>query len=151
MKAALFVIVVALSACASAESPPPLESALADQFGGDVPAHERAVIDLNADGFDDALIYALGPDWCGSAGCTLFVFKGSAEGFSPLSRSTVVQLPLSVSKQHSAGWRNLIVHAKGQGNVVLKATAEGYPLNPSLQPPASADDLQDSEILLDYN
>ncbi|GGE37390.1 hypothetical protein GCM10007421_09080 [Halopseudomonas oceani] len=140
-----------LSACATGVTQTPLETALVAQFGEDIPEHQRVLIDLNGDGFNDALIYAQGPDWCGSAGCTLFVYKGGAKGFSLLSRSTVVQLPLVVSAQRSAGWNDLIVHARGQGQVVLRATAEGYPLNPSLQPSASAHDLQDSRALLDYN
>lgn len=140
-----------LSACTSVAQETPLEQALADQFGATIPAHQSATADLNADGFDDALVYALGPDWCGSAGCTLFVFKGSAEGYALLSKTTIVQLPLAVSAQQTAGWKDLILHAKGVGDVVLKATDQGYPLNPSLQPTASADDLEGSKVLLDYN
>ena len=49
-----------------------------------------------------------------------------------------MQLPLAVSAQQTAGWKDLIVHAKGVGDVVLKATNQGYPLNPSMQPQATA-------------
>ena len=84
------------------------------------------------------------------AGCTLFVFKGSAEGYELLSKTTIVQLPLAVSAQQTAGWKDLIVHAKGVGDVVLKATNQGYPLNPSMQPQATAADLEYSQQLLNY-
>jgi len=139
-----------LSACTSVAQETPLEQALADQFDAAIPAHQSATVDLNADGFDDALVYALGPDWCGSASCTLFVFKGSAEGYELLSKTTIVQLPLAVSAQQTAGWKDLIVHAKGVGDVVLKATNQGYPLNPSMQPQATAADLEYSQQLLNY-
>lgn len=42
------------------------------------------------------------------------------------------------------------MHAKGVGEVVLRATDQGYPLNPSLQPQASAAGLEHSQPLLTY-
>ena len=51
-----------LSACTTGVTQTPLETALVAQFGEDIPEHQRVLIDLNGDGFNDALIYAQGPD-----------------------------------------------------------------------------------------
>tara|TARA_Y100000815_G_C13235577_1_gene459793 strand:+ start:327 stop:791 length:465 start_codon:yes stop_codon:yes gene_type:complete len=146
----LLVLTSLLSPLAGAAPDPQLTAALTNLLGAEPPAYQSALRDLNADGIDDALIYPLGPDWCGSAGCTLFVLQGSADGFTLLSKTTIVQLPLRVSSQQTHGWHDLIVYAKGEGDVVLRATEAGYPLNPSLQPKAMDTDLQDSQLLLDY-
>ena len=127
-----------------------LDDALSEQFGSELPGYQSALYDLDDDGVDDALIYAQGPDWCGSAGCTLFVLQGSEHAFTLRSRTTIAQLPLWVSAHSTDGWRDLIVHAGGAGDVVLRATDSGYPLNPSMQRPATAAELQSSEILLTY-
>ena len=139
-----------LTGCASVSHDTRLNDALSEQFGSELPGYQSALYDLNGDGVDDALIYAQGPNWCGSAGCTLFVLQGSEHAFTLRSKTTIVQLPLRVSAHSTDGWRDLIVHARGAGDVVLRATDSGYPLNPSMQRPATAAELQSSEILLTY-
>lgn len=139
-----------LTGCASASNDTRLDDVLSEQFGSELPGYQSALYDLNDDGVDDALIYAQGPDWCGSAGCTLFVLQGSEHAFTLRSKTTIVQLPLRVSAHSTDGWRDLIVHARGAGDVVLRATDSGYPLNPSMQRSATAAELQSSEILLEY-
>ncbi|MED5493734.1 MAG: hypothetical protein VYD45_16650 [Pseudomonadota bacterium] len=139
-----------LTGCASLSHDTRLDDALSEQFGSELPGYQSALYDLDDDGVDDALIYAQGPDWCGSAGCTLFVLQGSEHAFTLRSRTTIAQLPLWVSAHSTDGWRDLIVHARGAGDVVLRATDSGYPLNPSMQRPATAAELQSSEILLEY-
>ena len=139
-----------LTGCASLSHDTRLDDALSEQFGSELPGYQSALYDLDDDGVDDALIYAQGPDWCGSAGCTLFVLQGSEHAFTLRSRTTIAQLPLWVSAHSTDGRRDLIVHARGAGDVVLRATDRGYPLNPSMQQPATTAELQSSEILLTY-
>ncbi len=64
-----------------------------------------AWIDLNDDGKKEVLVYLIGPDWCGSAGCPLLIL-------APLGRSdyrivtdvSVVSTPIRVLSAVSKGW-----------------------------------------------
>jgi hypothetical protein len=49
-----------------------------------------ALQDLNGDGRADAIVLMTGPDWCGSGGCTMLIFMGAENGFSFVSKSTVI-------------------------------------------------------------
>ena len=97
-----------------------------------------ALVDLNGDGRDDAVVFITAPKYCGSGGCVLEVFRGSAMGFGFLSGSTVTSLPIRVSTESTHGWRALIVQSKGRGDVVMRFDGTRYPLNPSVQPLATA-------------
>ena len=101
--------------------------------------YKTEYIDLNNDGIKDALILMNTPDWCGTGGCSLFVFQGGEEKFEFLSSSSLIQQPFTISENQTNGWRNLIVEVRGGGatpqTVVLKFDGEIYPSNPSLEPP----------------
>ncbi|MEJ2068939.1 MAG: hypothetical protein P8X65_08335 [Syntrophobacterales bacterium] len=102
--------------------------------------HKTARIDLNGDGYQDALVLLENPMYfCGSGGCTLLVFKGTTSGFEFVSRSSLIRSPVLVSDTKTHGWRDLLVEVSGGGatpkKVALKFTGSKYPLNPSTQPP----------------
>ena len=59
----------------------------------------HALIDLNGDGADDALVFLTDPDWCAAAGCTLLVFRGSKSGYALISDSRAVETPIRVTAE----------------------------------------------------
>jgi hypothetical protein len=101
---------------------------------------QTALLDLNGDGRQDALVLLENPLYfCGTGGCTMLVFKGTSSGFEFVSSSSLIRGPLLVSETKTHGWRDLIVEVSGGGmaakQVALKFTGSKYPLNPSMLPP----------------
>lgn len=101
--------------------------------------HQTALVDLNGDGHEDALVLLQNPMYfCGTGGCTLLVFKGTKSGFEFVSRSTLIRGPVLVSDTQTHDWRDLVVEVSGGGmepkRVALKYTGKKYPLNPSTLP-----------------
>jgi hypothetical protein len=108
-----------------------------------------ALEDLNGDGRPDAIVLMSGPTWCGSGGCTMLVFRGVDNGFEFFSKSTVTSEPIRISKKRVHGWRTLIVHSKGKGNVLMPLNEwRTYPPNPSLQPGASRAEVDAADIAI---
>jgi putative lipoprotein len=106
--------------------------------------HQTALIDLNGDGHQDALVLLQNPMYfCGTGGCTLLVLKGTKSGFQFVSRSTLIRSPVLVSETKNHGWRDLVVEVSGGGiapkRVALKFTGRKYPLNPSTLTPLPKD------------
>ena len=100
--------------------------------------YQMETIDLNDDGYDDALVLLTGPMWCGTGGCTLLIFEGLKDSARFVSDSSLVRGPITVSTSRTNGWRDLIIMVAGggavPGKVALKFDGTKYPLNPSIQP-----------------
>jgi hypothetical protein len=96
-----------------------------------------ALVDLNGDGRDDAVVFISAPEYCGSGGCVMDVFRATANGFAFVSGSTVTSLPIRVTTDATHGWRSLIVNSNGRGDVIMRFDGVRYPLNPSVQPVAT--------------
>jgi hypothetical protein len=153
----IFVIFVMSFSVAAAAAEPP--QALSDavhsyiyKYITDVEYDESfrfALKDLNGDGFADAIVLMSGPAWCGSGGCTMLVFKGVGNGFEFVSKSTITNPPIRISKEGVGGWRTLIVASKGKGNVVLRPNkTHQYPANPSMQPQAPRAEVDAADIAI---
>jgi len=144
------LVAFATAVASSAEIDPDsaLRSTLGTPDGTATPRHASAEYDLNADGIDDVLIFVTDSQYCGSGGCTLFVFKGSATGLAFISKSTITQPPIAVARHSTNGWRSLIVRSGGTGDVVLRFDGKEYPLNPSMQPRATDDEIASANTLI---
>jgi len=122
-------------------APSGLMSAIQDYVGKkghqERPPFRQALTDLNADGQVDAIVLLLGSNWCGSGGCNMLVFRGTNDGFTFVSASTITNEPIRVSPENTQGWKTLIVHSKGKGDVLMQFNGTHYPLNPSLQSKAT--------------
>ncbi|SHM50061.1 hypothetical protein [Rhodanobacter sp. OK091] len=116
--------------------------------GAENQAFRHSIVDLSGDRSSDALVLLSGPNWCGSGGCTLLVFRQVHGKFELTSRSTVAQTPIRVSPEASHGWKTLIVYSKGRGNVLLRFDGSRYPLNPSMQPLATKRQVEASTMAL---
>jgi hypothetical protein len=117
-----------------------LEAAVAAALGEPI-AFARADVDLNQDAHTDAIVLLRSANWCGSGGCTMLIFKGTASGYSLVSRSTITAPPIRVLPTSQFGWSDLVVHSNGTGDVVLRFDGAGYPSNPSLQTAPTAKQL----------
>jgi putative lipoprotein len=141
--------IAAMSATAAA--PSSLEKAVLSFAGGDETTYGYALADLNGDGMSDAVVLFRGADWCGSGGCTLAIFKGTSDGFTFISRSTVTRAPIAALAEVTNGWHTLAVTVGGggakPGQTVLRFDGKKYPLNPTTQPYASPQDLQGARAL----
>ena len=133
-------------------APSGLMSAIQDYVGKkghqERPPFRQALTDLNADGQVDAIVLLLGSSWCGSGGCNMLVFRGTNDGFTFVSASTITNEPIRVSPENTQGWKTLIVHSKGKGDVLMQFNGTHYPLNPSLQSKATTGQVEAAELLL---
>ncbi|CAE6886146.1 hypothetical protein ACOMICROBIO_GDFFDHBD_00559 [Vibrio sp. B1REV9] len=106
--------------------------------------------DLNDDGNEELLIQL---DWCGSGGCTLLVFENDEKTWVFNSRITLVQSPIMLGQQTSHGWRDLIFNVSGggasSGQHVMQYTGASYPINPSLAPKATKEQISGVRLFSD--
>ncbi len=142
-----------LTGFATADQRLQLEKALSAWSGSEAPIHFRfALVDLNDDGIPDALVLAIGPEYCGSGGCELVVLRGNPDGsFQAISSSTVTREPVSVLKEEYQGWHTLTVSIAGGGVRPCQARMPfngiRYPANPTLATCATGDDLQSASVV----
>jgi hypothetical protein len=137
MKNFIMIFSVLFSCQLQAQDDKNIKKALIEHFKEELPSYETAYFDLNSDGIKDAFIYVNHRDWCGSGGCTSFVFVGTKQGYIYQSKSMITYKPILVTANKTNGWYDLIVNTGGIGNVVLAFDGEKYPLNPSTQPKAT--------------
>ncbi len=142
MKYFILLISLTISFYSYSDTHSDLTSALSKYFNNDIPNYEKGFYDLNGDGLKEAVIYIKDSDWCGSGGCTLFVFQATDVGFLFVSRTTITRKPVSISQNKTSGWHDITVDTKGVGRVVLKYNGKKYPLNPSIQPTATNEQKQ---------
>jgi hypothetical protein len=106
--------------------------------------YDTARMDLNGDGIADGLVLLYGADWCGSGGCTLLVFQGTADGgFNMISETSLVNGPIVVSETRTNGWRDIVIpDPAADRNVALEYNGSGYPTEPT--GPAARSDAGDT-------
>lgn len=154
---ALFLVLLLAgpSGQALAQAPIQLADAVRDyaiRSGGDPRTQEfrYALRDLNGDGQEEALVLLLTRDACDSGGCTLLVLRGRpGPRYDFLSATTVVRGPVRVStRDQRHGWASLIVHARGDGEVLLRFDGLRYPPDASCEPVANRRQVKASELLI---
>ncbi|MFY8299981.1 hypothetical protein AAEU28_14535 [Pseudoalteromonas sp. SS15] len=148
MRKIITILTLLFTTVTYAESEIELKKALNSHFNMDEVNYEFAFVDLNNDGIKDAYVYLNDRNWCGSGGCTSFVFVGTKEGFKFQSKVMITKKPVLVSPIKNKGWSNLVVSTGGVGQVVLNFDGFEYPLNPSMQPKATEKEVRSSRIIL---
>lgn len=102
-----------------------------------------AFFDLNADGQDEAIVYIVGPMWCGSGGCGALVLTPRGATFDVVMDASVTRTPIGVLDASSKGWRDLFVSISGggikAGTVAMTFDGKSYPSNPTVQPARPVD------------
>ncbi len=92
--------------------------------------------DLNKDGYSDLLVFVSGADFCGTGGCSLFVYQGNSNGnFNLISTIDLVQA-VYLGDTYTNEWRDLIIGVGGGGYVgtgfsKLQYDGKTYPPNPT--------------------
>lgn len=117
--------------------------------GHERPSFRHALADLNGDGRADAVVLLQGGEWCGSGGCNMLVFRGTKDGFTFVSGSTITSEPIRISAEKTAGWKTLIVYSKGRGDVLMRFNGTRYPLNPSTQPKAAPEQVRAAQVVME--
>jgi hypothetical protein len=97
--------------------------------------YDIARTDLNVDGKEDVLALMNGKSsYRGSGGATMFVLKGTADGFETVSKISVVNEPIYARKSAKEGFRDLLVTVSGGGATpglaALSFDGKGYPASP---------------------
>lgn len=104
-----------------------------------VSRYKAAAVDLDDDGSPEYLVYADGPQDCGSGGCDLYVLKRHAGTFDVVTDVSIARLPVRVLSGVSHGWHDLGVVVSGGGirrGYEARLTFDGttYPDNPTVPP-----------------
>jgi hypothetical protein len=95
--------------------------------------------DLNDDGISEAIVYLLGREWCGSAGCNTIILRRGGDSWKMIANIRITRPPIAVLRSKSNGWHNITVHVQGGGvhpgyEAELRFDGESYPKNPSIPP-----------------
>lgn len=179
---ALLVLLLLVSACAEAPSPDPAPAAdttaamdepVVDAAPGDTTALNAAVraqieadgmepggspfrtafVDLNGDGVAEGLAFMQGM-YCGTGGCTLYVFEGGTDGFTLDSNVSLARDPIIVADSETNGWRDLVFEVSGGGApakvVALQHGTDGYPGNASMVD-AATDETFEGEVVFPFS
>ena len=145
---------VGLSASpARAEAPPPelvtaVRTYTLNRGDEKPPEFKHALVDLNGDNVNDAVVLLTGSLWCGTGGCRMIVFKGKTGAYVPHSTSTISREPIRVLPEKLHGWHTLIVNTKGMGDVLMPHGTKSYPANPSMQKGATPSQLSTAKTLI---
>jgi len=135
--------IAALAAPAARAEDVPALAAAVRAYAGPVTKFAYAFTDLNGDRVADAVVLLTDREYCGSEGCALLVLRGTAAGFTVISKSTLANQPVKVSAEAHQGWRTLLVWVKGGAApphfVRLRYAAGHYPADAGRQPAARAD------------
>jgi hypothetical protein len=114
----------------------------------EVPPFRYGLTDLDGDKRDDAIVLLVGPFWCGTGGCTMLVFRATADGYRFVSDSSATSEPIRVTTAQSNGWRDLVVDTKGSDDVLLRFDGSRYPPDPWAQQRADSAQLAAAKVVL---
>lgn len=122
------------------------------QRGVDPVFYYYTKVDLNDDYIPEYFIYAYGPMLSGSGGASALILS---DNYKEISRFTLVQTPITISKHKTKNWKDIVMTVSGGGatpsTVVMKFDGETYPSNPSLQPPLGPNDYIDGTRIFTEN
>jgi hypothetical protein len=117
-----------------------------------------AFVDLDDDGNDEAIVYLVGPNWCGSGGCSMLVLTPapSSPDYRVIVHTTITRTPIRVLQTSSHGWRDVGVWVQGGGiqpgyEAILRHDGKTYPSNPSTVPPTQGKTPSGKVLISDGN
>lgn len=103
---------------------------------GDDTRYASAFVDLDGDGKSEAIVFVLGSDWCGTAGCNTYVLGPHGTSWRVVGRILGSSDPIRVLNARSNGWRNISVWTRNPGSpsyeVELRFNGKRYPLSPKI-------------------
>ncbi len=95
--------------------------------------------DLNSDGVNEAIVYLLGNEWCGSGGCNTLILSRDGNTWRIVSNITISRPPILILKGITNRWHDIGVLVQGGGvktsyEAELSFDGKSYPRNPSVPP-----------------
>jgi uncharacterized protein YecT (DUF1311 family) len=111
--------------------------------------------DLNSDGKDEAIVYFLGSNSCGSGGCSARIFTAEGSWYRLVSSVSIAQSPIRVLDSVNNGWHSLGVGVRGGGiqpgyEAELPFDGKRYPFNPTVPPAHPLPDHAPGRIVIPY-
>lgn len=138
MKTTRPILYLSAILCAVSQATPPvlsLAQVALQKIDADIrpDQYEIARADLDTDGKEDVLALMNGKSaYCGSGGATLFILKGTGNGFDSLGSVKVVNAPIYLRKSATNGFRDLLATVRGGGAAPglasLSFDGKGYPV-----------------------
>jgi hypothetical protein len=134
-----YLVLPLILACPAAAMPPVLaltQAALQKTDTDIKPDHyDIARADLDGDGKEDVLALMNGKSgYCGSGGSTMFILKGTTDGFISLGSVRVVNEPIYARKSMHNGMRDMLVTVQGGGAKAglaeIQFDGKHYPASP---------------------
>jgi len=118
--------------------------------------YAAAFVDLNDDGTQEAIVYLISPEWCGSGGCSSLVLEPKGSSFKVITRTTITRLPIRVLSKKTNGWHDLAVWVGGGGirpgyEARLSFNGKKYPGNPSGPPAQRLQKKTEGKIIIPDN
>lgn len=115
--------------------------------------YAAAFVDLKDDGTQEAIVYLIGPGWCGSGGCSSLILAPNGATFKVITRTTVTQLPIRVLPEKTNGWHDLGVGVGGGGiragyEARLRFNSKKYPSNPTVPPSQRLPKKVEGEVII---
>lgn len=99
-------------------------------------------IDVNNDNKKEVFVLLVGRAVCGSGGCSALLFEDNNSNYNLISRFSLVNNPIVISKDTTNGWNDIIIPVAGGGIesffAKMKFDGKNYPINPSVQPAIQA-------------
>ncbi len=97
--------------------------------------YAAALVDLKDDGKQEAIVYFIGANWCGSGGCSCLILAPDGSSYDVITQTSVTQLPIRVLSTKTNGWHDLAVGVAGGGiqpgyEARLRFDGSTYPTNP---------------------
>lgn len=108
--------------------------------------------DLDADGRPEAFVYMMSGNYCGSGGCSLYIYTPEQNSFLQAARMSVTQTPVLALNSRTGGWRDIAVSVSGGGararTVLLARRGGTYPGNPTVAPARTLRQLPPGQIVI---
>lgn len=128
--------------CSETQRDIKLEEALIKEF--DLEQHKDSIryfynkVDLDGDGTPEIFAYIVGPNVCGTGGCSAVIYKQEDKDYDLFAKFSLVNNPVIISNNKTKGYRDIIMNVYGGGIesffALLKYDGSTYPSNPSIQP-----------------
>lgn len=86
--------------------------------------------DLNGDSLKEILVGFTGMYFCGSGGCTIYLFDNQLHVNTIF---TVSDYPVVIDRSRSNAWNDLFIYSAGKHHI-MRFDGKKYPANPSVEP-----------------
>ena len=96
-------------------SDPALEAAIATVLGQEAASTRTVVRVVGVDAQRLALVYLVGPNWCGTGGCNLLILRPEAEAWVPVGNVGRVSNPVRLLETSTNGLPDIGVTVSGGG------------------------------------